>query len=179
MMRIFIGIPIDEASIEDYSNKIFSMKKQAIKAHFSEPEHLHLTLLFIGEMDHQAIEKLHQVLTQALANNKAFMIQTGDLDYFTRGNKKILWAGIQKGYKELENIADLIKHTVKNAQIPFDPYLFHPHITLARQAHVSDEWINDAVINHHSIYVKLIHVYHSHRVSEKLIYTPIYTYHLF
>ena len=45
----------------------------------------------------------------------------------------LLWAGVEQNAK-LEKYVKSLRHGLAEAQIPFDKKMFHPHITLLRNA---------------------------------------------
>lgn len=179
IMRIFIGIPLSESFSNDVRKKQMEIKPFVQKGKFTDPDNLHLTLLFIGEMDLNHIEHLNKHLCHDLAKEQKFSLTTSFLDSFKKNDEHILWIGIDEGQKEIEHLAKKINESTKRADISFRPSPFIPHITIARQVLFDPNFkFNDQDFQSHTILIDRIHLYQSHQVDGKLTYTPIYTYRL-
>lgn len=176
-MRIFIGIPLPESLFNFVKEKQNDFRPLTHKGNWTDPNNLHLTLLFIGEMDHDHIEHLNRHLFHDLSKEKAFLITTSELGTFKKRDESILWIGIKDGLKELNELAQKVIKSTKRADIMFKPSPFKPHITIARQI-IWNQVIelNEQEIPSFTIPVDQVHLYLSHQINGKLTYTPLYTY---
>ena len=178
-MRVFIGLPIPDVLKHEFHMIQKDVMKQSIKGHWTKSNNLHLTMLFIGDMNERDIEKLNEALSIELKGLPSFAIQTGDLGDFERENDYIVWVGIHKGIKKLSFLFNQIRETVQHLDIPYDDKPFKPHITLARQVRYEDNFsIKSIHITPHIMHVNQIHFYQSSSIDGELIYTPLYTYSL-
>ena len=98
-MRIFIGIPVSEQMKKNLSIKQNELKLKMIKGHLTDLDNLHLTLLFIGEMSTDDIEKLNMILIKALKHEKSFEIGLKEMGYFSKKTIILLGQELTKGLK--------------------------------------------------------------------------------
>ncbi len=175
-MRIFIGIPVSEHMKKNLSIKQNELKLKMIKGHLTDLDNLHLTLLFIGEMSTDDIEKLNMILIKALKHEKSFEIGLKEMGYFSKKNHHIAWAGINEGFEELNRLSRIINEAANQMNLHFDQKSFSPHITLAKEAvfkSMIEPFIEPSLLK-----VDVVYMYLSHRENNKLVYTPIKSYPL-
>ncbi|WIF95362.1 RNA 2',3'-cyclic phosphodiesterase [Caminicella sporogenes] len=177
-MRVFIAIELSD-DVKDYIEKRQKIiKKYSEKGNFSYRENFHLTLRFIGEVDYDEIERIKTAINETACINKEFYLQLGELGYFPRKNKKIIWIGINKGHKNLRSLFnDLEKNLVKQGFNREERGL-KPHITIGREVIMRNEfdYIKKQVnIEPLKILVDKISLMESTRINGKLTYIPIYT----
>lgn len=179
-MRIFIGIPFPDSFKSYINEKQNELKSYTQKGRWTNSNNLHLTLLFIGEMDNDHVEHLNKHLTHDLSKEKSFSIVTSNLGSFRKKDGDILWIGVNEGIVSLESIANSVFNSVKRADIDFKSSTFTPHITIARN--VTTDHL-DLILKHefieHEIPVEQVNLYLSHQIDGTLTYTPLYTYRLY
>jgi len=99
-------------------------------ARWEPPENYHLTLRFIGEIDHGQLEDLHQMLARISA--PAFALVLDGVGQFGSGARaRALWAGIEP-QPALEHLQAKVESALVRAGLPPGPRKFTPHVTLAR-----------------------------------------------
>ncbi len=102
-------------------------------AKWLEPEQMHLTLKFIGEVDGAVLREAREALaTIAVA---PFEMSVKGVGFFPpRGDPQILWAGID-GNDRLVQMRNKIETTLERAGIDREKRKFAPHIGLANIKH--------------------------------------------
>jgi 2'-5' RNA ligase len=129
-MRAFLCVELDKEAREELAKSIEEIKKsKLIIAKYVEPENLHLTLKFFGEIsDAEADDIKNKLETLKFRKFDAELEQVG---YFSEDFIRVLWAGIKcaeiKGL--VDKIEELFGKNDKNAC----------HITIARIKNVSDK----------------------------------------
>jgi 2'-5' RNA ligase len=100
-------------------------------AKWVEPEAMHLTLRFIGEVDGALAEDVHEALSRIEA--PAFALTLAGIGCFQQGGKvHTLWAGVEK-QPLLRHLRDKIESAVVRAGVePEKRSRFKAHVTLAR-----------------------------------------------
>ena len=64
-------------------------------ASWLDPEQMHLTLRFIGDVDSTVFNDIREVLTEI--RGETFFMQFEGVGFFPpRGNPRVVWAGIKK-----------------------------------------------------------------------------------
>lgn len=132
--RTFISVEFPKEIIENIKTIQEQLKKQDLFiGKLTEPENIHLTLKFLGEIDKDKIEKVQERLKKIKL--KKFNTSLGKLGVFSEKFIRIIWIKI-KGQK----IHDLQKD-IDKALINLFPkeQRFMGHITIARVKKVKNK----------------------------------------
>src|SRR4051812_19413308 len=99
-------------------------------ARWVEPENLHLTLRFIGEVDDAAAEEVDYALRQI--QDQAFDLQLSGLGTFGKhGKEHTLWVGVTPS-PALTHLQAKVESAVVRSGQPAEERKFTPHVTIAR-----------------------------------------------
>ncbi len=131
-MRAFVGY-FTTKSIYEHVERFKEETKNFIKGKWIEPQNLHMTFQFLGDIDEkQAVSVLKNI--QSLADRlSSFKVQYRSLGVFPdRRRPRILWIGVSKGESTLRMIANEVAQMNRNAGIRVDSKPFHPHVTVCR-----------------------------------------------
>jgi len=107
--------------------------RAGLRAKFVEPENLHITLRFIGEVPQAGVELLRQKL--AGIRYKPFtMLLKGVGGFPTMSSPRVLWLGVEKGALQLEELARAVNRVVNSLKLGKEEpeERFTPHLTIAR-----------------------------------------------
>lgn len=136
MKRTFLGIPVSK----ELRLKVSSFQKElsALPAGFKmvEPENLHFTIKFFGEIDGGQIEKVKEILTKT-GFGKDFSVRISGLGVFPNTDYlKVLWLGLEGGQrlKELQDRVDV----ALSGLFPKEKD-FVSHLTIARIKFVDEK----------------------------------------
>jgi RNA 2',3'-cyclic 3'-phosphodiesterase len=103
-----------------------------------EPEQMHLTLSFLGNVPSEIEEVLKKNLS--VIEWKAFFLPISGLGTFPgKGRPNILWIGVGTGHPHLFQLHKRVQEAAIGAGLEPDLRSFHPHVTLARCREVSAE----------------------------------------
>lgn len=125
-MRLFIGIELPEP----VTARLELMGGGIPGARWESGEKLHLTLRFLGEVDHGLARQLEHALEQV--DFPPFSLALRGVGVFPpRGTPRVLWAGVDDSSLVTELHAAIEKVL---GPLGFEPEhrKFHPHVTLAR-----------------------------------------------
>ena len=125
MPRLFTGIEIPEEVREE----IARLRVPLPGGRWTEPENLHLTLRFVGDLDKpQATEFADGLET---IDVDAFELRLAGLGTFGGNEPRSIWAGVEQS-APLEALARANDRAARAAGLPPDGRPFKPHVTLAR-----------------------------------------------
>ena len=136
LVRCFIALELSREAI-NYLEEIQTLikKKNLFYGKFTEPENLHLTLKFLGEIPEEKVKLVQEKLKEI--KNKEFEIELGELGFFTEKSFRIVWVKlVSKAIWELQTIID-----DKLRDLFEKEKRFMSHVTLARIKKVIDKKI--------------------------------------
>lgn len=99
-----------------------------------EPENLHLTLLFLGEVDDRDIVKIHRAARDAVGGLPAFTLSVEGLGAFpTARRPRIFWAGVRAGLEEVRAVHQALEPPLLELGCyRREERGYTPHVTLGR-----------------------------------------------
>jgi len=132
MVRVFIAIPIDEQTRHELVSVQSLLLSTGAKLKLVEPENLHLTLKFLGEVGEEKIGEIEEALKKTMLGVKKFKMEVKGLGAFPGFRYlRVLWAGINQGKNEVIELQRKIDFSLQ--PLGFRPERnFHPHVTIAR-----------------------------------------------
>jgi 2'-5' RNA ligase len=126
MLRLFVGLSVPD----DVAAQLAGLASGMPGARWVEPENMHVTLRFIGEVSEADAEDIHIELSKLVA--KTFSFDIAGMDTFGQGRKAhALFAGVPLT-PELELLQTRAESAVVRAAQPRETRKFKPHVTLAR-----------------------------------------------
>jgi len=143
MLRLFVAIAMPETIRQHLS----LLRHGLPGARWVEPETMHMTLRFIGEVDGGVARDIDDSLSQVRA--PAFELGISGLDCFEQGGRvHTLWAGVSP-QPLLVHLRDKVESAIVRSGQPPERRKFKAHITLARFKIPADERIGRYLERHH------------------------------
>ncbi|MCU0839613.1 MAG: RNA 2',3'-cyclic phosphodiesterase [Rhodospirillales bacterium] len=143
MLRLFVALTLPD----DIRQQLAGLRHGLPGAKWVEPEALHLTLRFIGEVDGGVASDIDASLSQVRA--PAFELAIGGLDCFEQaGRVHTLWAGVNP-QPLLGHLRDKVESAIVRSGQPPERRKFKAHITLARFKAPADDRIGRYLERHH------------------------------
>ena len=132
-MRTFIALELSKEAIDEIKRiQELIRKKILFIGKFTEPENLHLTLKFLGEIDEKKVGEVKKRLREIDFGN--FEAELADIGVFSKKFIKIVW--IKLNGKKVFDLQREIDDKLKDL---FEPeQRFMSHITIARVKNVKD-----------------------------------------
>ena len=125
MIRLFTAIELPE----DVRGALASMQHGVPGARWIDPDSIHLTLRFIGEVDENVAHDIDSVFAGLRA--PGFFLKLQGVGEFGGKTPRALWAGVARS-PALEHLAAKIESVLQRIGLPAETRKFSPHITLAR-----------------------------------------------
>jgi 2'-5' RNA ligase len=131
-IRAFIAIDIEDEKVkinlEEFQKRIV---ESGVDVKLVEPDNIHLTLRFLGDIEQNNIQKIVDSLRNV--NLSPFDIQFRGVGAFpSLSHMNVIWVGIGAGREELVRISESLEAGLQRIGIPKDKKGFSPHITIAR-----------------------------------------------
>jgi len=126
MMRLFVGLELPP----ELRARLALMMTGLPGARWVDPESLHLTLRFVGEVDEHQAAILDEALTQI--KRPPFELQVTGCGIFAhRRGPEAVWVGVASTPPLVDLQAAIERAAVRSGEAP-EEKRFRPHITLAR-----------------------------------------------
>ena len=135
MKRLFLAIPI-KTDDNGFIPLLEGLRRQLAhekRINWVKPEHIHLTLKFIGNTPNEDIPKIIDGVGEMLRSHKSFTMDFNRTGIFgSRYAPRVLWLGMQKTPQELYDLEEDTLSTFDKLGYLRDRQNFVPHITLGR-----------------------------------------------
>ena len=133
-MRLFVAIELDDGAriaIADEQRRLKRLVGEgALK--WVRPEHMHLTLAFLGEINEDRSRTLVDAMREPIACAPVAIAFGGIGMFPPNGPPRVLWVGVSSGEPEVIDIQRVVAERVKAFGAELEARPFHPHLTLAR-----------------------------------------------
>jgi 2'-5' RNA ligase len=131
-MRAFLALPVPEEIQSAFRPFLKEGKRIFPEVKWVRPENLHITLLFLGEIDGAAEEKISACCEKTAEIFSPFTVGFGGLwQFFPKGAPRVLFAPVNRRKQECSGIYNDLR--LRTAELlPPDSRPYHPHITLGR-----------------------------------------------
>jgi len=114
--------------------KISSQLTRQIKGRVIQPQNLHATLHFVGQVTESTKDCMHAAAQSV--NAEAFQLDLDNFGHFRKA--KILWMGSQNAPDQLTKLHKTLGVAIENCVFSIDSRAFSPHITLMRKCSKPD-----------------------------------------
>ena len=126
MIRLFVAIELPE----HVRDRLAAISYNLAGARWLDGDAMHLTLRFIGEVDHDLAADIDDALLRVVA--PAFQLSLAGVGHFgSRGRARVLWVGIAAP-PPLAQLQAKIEAALGHTGLAPEGRKFHPHVTLAR-----------------------------------------------
>lgn len=133
-LRSFIAIELPEkvkAGLKQIQAGFQSARPASAK--WVDPESIHLTLVFLGNVDADKIEAIEQALKNAARSVSPFHLELQGLGaYPSLRRVQVVWAGLSGDLKKLQVLQKQIETGLVPLGFAPEGRAFTPHLTLAR-----------------------------------------------
>ncbi len=126
MIRLFVALPLPIA----LSDHLAALSQGLPGARWVEPDRMHLTLRFIGEVNGAVADDIADALDSI--HMPEFDLELRGLGTFSeRRGATVLWAGVRPN-EALTRLRGKVENALGRVGLPPERRKFHPHVTLAR-----------------------------------------------
>jgi RNA 2',3'-cyclic 3'-phosphodiesterase len=144
-IRTFIAVSISEQIRKNALRVINRLAKTTNDYKWIEPENMHITLNFLGEIDERLTPDVCRSIDQIAHQIEPFLISFAGVGAFPSNNRpRVIWMGVDQGTDELVALNRLITQEMLELRIPKDRHQFNPHLTLGRQKK-GGQWSDDLI----------------------------------
>jgi len=131
-VRCFVAVDVeDPALVSRIVNIQEQLKASRARLKLVEPQNLHLTLRFIGEVAKPLVSEIAGVLEEI--EFASFKLELAGVGAFpNRRRPRVVWIGVREGHDELAELSRRVNEALAKLKIPKPREDFVPHLTIAR-----------------------------------------------
>lgn len=131
-MRCFVAVDINDVLRQRVINLQKELMPLIVGKHV-EPENLHFTLKFLGEINEKQIEDVKKALSDIANNFEKFNVDLIGVGAFPNRNYiRVIWIGAPKLFNLQKTVCDALESFGKESDVT-------PHLTIARVNNVKDK----------------------------------------
>jgi len=132
-MRCFVAIELPDTIRQNLADLQARLRALDRSVRWTRPEHLHLTLKFLGEVPDAQVIDICSCVTDAVADATAIRLHIRGTGCFPPyGAVRILWAGIDGPPAELIACHQACETALELLGYPREQRAFNPHLTIGR-----------------------------------------------
>jgi 2'-5' RNA ligase len=180
-MRTFIGVALNDATRHKLVRLQQQFSQSGSKVKWVEPENLHVTMLFLGEVDAREVLDVCKAVGRVTIKLPAFSMSVAGVGGFPNLRRpRTLWIGIDEGAQELIRLHDDMEgELLKLGCYRREDRQYTPHVTLGRvRGDDLTPELRDALAQHAdwragTMNVNDVHVLSSELTAEGPVYTVL------
>ena len=135
IMRAFIAVNIPEevkGKLQDEIGRLSTLIHDG-SVRWVQPEGIHLTLKFLGEISSNQLGEIRQTLEREVERHPFFTLRVGGFGCFPNNRRpRVLWIGITEDKGSLAQVQTAIEEKLVSLGFEEEKRPFHPHLTLGR-----------------------------------------------
>lgn len=126
MIRLFVALELPDA----VRAELCTLCADVPGARWTDPEQMHLTVRFIGEVEEHVFEEVLDALGTVRVD--PFDLELRGVGHFPpRGQPRVLWAGLDAS-PQLQLLRQRVDRALSRVGVPGEGRNFAPHVTLGR-----------------------------------------------
>ena len=130
-MRLFVALSIPATVLENLSTLIRELRRADEHPRWVNPQNLHVTLKFIGEIPAEKLTTIGDALDPIRSASKV-NLEFREVGFFPNDRRpNVAWVGIEAS-ANLAQLAAAINQGLERLGIPEEKKAFVPHLTIAR-----------------------------------------------
>ncbi len=132
MIRSFVAFDLDSDLVRKKLSDIEALLvKTGADLKVVEPENIHVTMRFLGDVRIENVDKICEAMKKALFT--PFDVKIQGVGAFPDARyPRVVWAGITQGANDLRSISSQLEPHLTALGFAPDPKGFSPHLTIAR-----------------------------------------------
>lgn len=131
--RTFIAVGVTKSIREQLISLQETLARTGAEVNWVEPENIHPTLLFLGEVDDREIPKVCRIAADGAKKQPVFSLTVEGAGCFpTPRRPRILWVGVGEGAQPLVALHDDLEIPLQDLGYRREERRYTPHITLGR-----------------------------------------------
>lgn len=161
-IRTFIALNLGPEIQDAILNIQAGLKKIDCNVKWVEPQNIHLTLKFLGDVEPKKIDVLKQTLTNLCASVEPIETGLTQLDAFPSMDRpQVLWVGLKDNDRQLMALAKTLEKTLERLGFKRNEKPFSPHITIGRTRPLKNISLLSQAISEFSLSTNLLQTFNN------------------
>ena len=132
-LRAFAAVEVPAGLLKALARLQAELGTRGVRARWTRPQNLHLTLKFLGDIPTARVEDVMQALQSAAALHAAFSLTAAGIGAFPDARRpRVIWAGLAGATDALAQLQREIDDRLDAIGFPREVRGFHGHLTLGR-----------------------------------------------
>lgn len=132
-MRTFLAVPCADAVAPRVCQLMEALGQFSSQVKWVEPENLHLTLKFFGNIDDQDLVQIIRAVQPIIESTAPMFVQFAGAGAFPSVDRpRTLWVGLTAGGEQLSAFQSELDKALARRGYPAERRKFHPHLTVGR-----------------------------------------------
>lgn len=132
-IRTFLAVELTPEVRQHLADVQELLMRAGARVKWTPPEHIHLTLVFLGNVPADAIPELEDAVRDACRDFSTIKLTVGGTGCFPpKGKPRVLWSGIEEPTGELLGLQKALVEATKPFAEKVDDRPYKPHLTLGR-----------------------------------------------
>ncbi len=132
-LRTFVAVDIDAAIESQVGRLMVKLRQTQANVKWVDPQQLHFTLKFLGEINIRETPEVCAAVEQAVAPLAGFRALAAGVGAFpTPQRPRTVWLGITEGEAEFVALHDAVEDALHHLGFRREHRRFRPHLTLGR-----------------------------------------------
>lgn len=133
MTRTFLAIELNDAARSYLHQQVQQLTRALPRVHWVDPETLHLTLAFLGELEDAQLEQATRTALEIAEASQPFSVRIGALGQFGPAQQpRVIWMGVAGNLQPLLDLQARLAGRLTQDGFPPEERAYAPHLTLAR-----------------------------------------------
>lgn len=180
-IRTFIALKASQRVTNNVASVVRRLAATCDKYRWVEPENLHVTLNFVGDVVDIEVPELCKLIKNAIEPFESFELSLQGVDGFPSAlEPRVLWIGVDEGKETLVSLYKALADVLHHWGVNKDRNEYVPHMTLGRVGR-GGRWNEDLLnlvhkLRHHDggfCHVSEVIVYSSYQERGGPTYTPM------
>jgi 2'-5' RNA ligase len=132
-VRTFIAILLHGSLHNTLGEIIDKLASSKAKVKWVEPQNVHITLKFLGNVDEERLPEVYAACERAATGIDPIDLEMRAIDCFpNRKSPRIVWLGIERGAEAVKRLRERVEAELTGIGFSPEEKLFRAHLTIGR-----------------------------------------------
>lgn len=133
MIRSFVAIELTQETRDKLVIIQEQIKQSQAKVRWVNPDGIHLTLKFLGNIHPAQVDKIAETAARAVENEPPLTLRPSGLGAFpSRRKPRVIWVGMEGEVQRLTRIQARVENALEPLGFVREKRAFRPHLTIGR-----------------------------------------------